>query len=120
MTTLIHRVVVVLALMGSSAVEIFANSAIEPVGSVGKEWTRETREERHEKKVKEAEEGDPDLVMIGDSSTHHWERTGNAQTYLDKSLPDVEILNLGFGGDRTQNVLWRLQNGEILRLSPPE
>lgn len=31
---------------------------------------------------------------------------------------DYRVLNLGFGWDRTQNVLWRLDHGEIDRLHP--
>ncbi len=45
-----------------------------------------------------------DTVLIGDSITHNW----------DKIAPDLqkqyfgEVLNLGFSGDRTQDVLWRI------------
>ena len=72
---------------------------------------------RHEEKlaeVKVAKPGQIDLVMIGDSITHYWEK----QRGYPKSLAPHKVLNLGFGGDRTQNVLWRLQNGAVEGLSP--
>ena len=72
---------------------------------------------RHAEKlaeVKASKAGQIDLVMIGDSITHFWEK----QRGYPKSLAPHKVLNLGFGGDRTQNVLWRLQNGEFDGLSP--
>ncbi|WDE99349.1 GDSL-type esterase/lipase family protein [Lentisphaera profundi] len=69
---------------------------------------------RHQEKLNEAKKGDIDLLMIGDSITHYWEK----QKTYPKVFAPYNVLNLGFGGDRTQNVLWRLQNGEIDGLSP--
>jgi acetyl esterase/lipase/lysophospholipase L1-like esterase len=76
--------------------------------------TPEWRAERHVEKVAQAKAGDIDLVMIGDSITHNWEKQ---KTYNERFAP-YNTLNLGVGGDRTQNVLWRLQNGEIDGISP--
>ena len=58
--------------------------------------------------------GEFDLVMIGDSITHFWEESASGQgedtwAALNKRY---RVLNLGYGGDRTGNVLWRLDNGE--------
>jgi len=36
----------------------------------------------------------------------------------DKYFKPLHVLNLGFSGDRTENVLWRLRNGEVEGLSP--
>jgi lysophospholipase L1-like esterase len=69
---------------------------------------------RHNAKLKEAEERQIDLVMIGDSITHNWESMGNyASTFDGRNL-----LNLGFAGDRTQNVLWRIQHGALDGIAP--
>lgn len=78
---------------------------------------------RHdEKKRLVALRKDFELVFIGDSITHLFEvvdavplRGGRVWAeYYGGRKP----LDLGFGWDRTQNVLWRLQNGEFEGLAP--
>ena len=55
-----------------------------------------------------------DIVMVGDSITHRWERKGGEGRALCAELKKrYSILNLGYGGDRTQHVIWRLENGEL-------
>ena len=68
----------------------------------------------HEEKLAEAKAGNIDLVMIGDSITHGWCRM---KDYAD-TFRDCNLLNLGFPGDRTQNVLWRIQHGALDGISP--
>ncbi len=66
---------------------------------------------------------DPEIVLIGDSITHFWggEPKGGPvngpQAYASVFAP-YRVLNLGFGWDRTQNVLWRLDRGELDGLHP--
>lgn len=55
--------------------------------------------------------GDIDLVFVGDSITDGWRGGGKAE--WQKHFAPLKALNLGIGGDRTQHVLWRLQNGEL-------
>ncbi|MBQ9430859.1 MAG: hypothetical protein IJU44_04830 [Kiritimatiellae bacterium] len=52
-----------------------------------------------------------DVVFVGDSITHNWE--GPGKKVFQERFKDYNILNLGYGGDRTQHVIWRLQNGEL-------
>jgi beta-glucosidase len=66
--------------------------------------------------VRQAEAGDVDLVFIGDSITHGWERAG-ADTW-NTYYAHRKAVNFGFSGDRTQHVLWRLINGRIDRMRP--
>ena len=55
-----------------------------------------------------------DVVMVGDSITHRWEREGGEGRELFAELKKTySILNLGTGGDQTQHVIWRLENGEL-------
>ena len=55
-----------------------------------------------------------DLVMVGDSITHRWENKANGASVYPKLLKKYKVLNLGSGGDRTQNVIWRFENnGEL-------
>ena len=76
-----------------------------------------------------------DCVFVGDSITHNWEGWSHpadvsvaAAAYADGRLmfpvgpgravwnemrKSASLLNLGVGGDCTQNVLWRLDHGEM-------
>jgi lysophospholipase L1-like esterase len=55
-------------------------------------------------------QGKINLVFIGDSITDRWK---NYPDSWNKYWVPLRALNLGIGGDRTQNVLWRLQHGEL-------
>jgi N-acetylglucosamine-6-sulfatase len=71
---------------------------------------------RHEAKVAEARKGGHDLVFIGDSITHSWENSG--KKVWNEFYGKRHALNLGFSGDRTEHVLWRLMNHELENVSP--
>ena len=60
--------------------------------------------------------GNVDLVFLGDSITQGWE--GNGKNVWKKYYGERKALNLGIGGDRTQHVLWRLENGNFDGLKP--
>jgi dienelactone hydrolase/lysophospholipase L1-like esterase len=66
----------------------------------------------------------PDIVLIGDSITHLWggepaEPKGNRGAQAWQGLfGERKVLNMGFGWDRTQNVLWRIGHGELDGLTP--
>ena len=75
---------------------------------------------RHEAKIREAAShgGEIDLVFLGDSITHNWEGArGPGSAYGGKQLAafreKYSVLCLGYGGDDTRNVLWRIENGEL-------
>ncbi|MEM7207852.1 MAG: platelet-activating factor acetylhydrolase IB subunit [Pseudomonadota bacterium] len=88
-------------------------SAVAPVPREVEKWWME----RHQEKlVQKAHEDQIDLVMIGDSITQRWETNGRAA--WAKYYSHRNSLNLGFDGDRTENVLWRLENGAVDGLSP--
>lgn len=70
---------------------------------------------RHAQKLAEAKAG-ADLVFLGDSITQGWEAAGK-EVWAVRYAPR-RALNLGFGGDSTQHVLWRLDNGEFDALRP--
>lgn len=54
-------------------------------------------------------EGEVDVAFVGDSITARW---GNGENWT-KHWGAYRAVNMGIGGDRTQNVLWRLQNGQL-------
>jgi len=53
-----------------------------------------------------------DILLVGDSITMQW---GAAWT---KHFGQYETVNIGIGGDKTQNVLWRLDHGGAAGLEP--
>ena len=65
----------------------------------------------------------PEAVLIGDSITHFWGGEPKANHVNGPKawqfvFGNYRTLNLGFGWDRTQNVLWRLDHGELDGLHP--
>ncbi len=59
---------------------------------------------------------DTELIFIGDSITQGWERAGS-RIWKD-SFDTFRPLNLGIGGDRTEHILWRLENGNVDNIAP--
>lgn len=68
----------------------------------------------HLRFVSEAKEAEPDVLWIGDSiiqnlvNSNIWER----------SFCQMHSCNFGIAGDRTETLLWRLQEGELDGLAP--
>jgi len=62
------------------------------------------------------EQGNVDLLMIGDSITHGWE--GGGKELWAKYYAPRNAVNMGFSGDRTQHVLWRFEHGHLEGISP--
>jgi lysophospholipase L1-like esterase len=78
---------------------------------------------RHEAILKLKDQLKPEVVMIGDSITHFW--AGPPEAARQSGVESWQMLfgnrpalNMGFGWDRTQNVLWRLEHGELDGLKP--
>ena len=86
------------------------HSAIKPVPRSGGWMTR------HESFNKRVAQGKVDLVFIGDSITQAWE--GNGKDVWAKYYGKRNAVNLGIGGDRTQHVIWRLDNGNLKDIAP--
>lgn len=76
----------------------------------------EKRNNRHEELLKVAKAGNVDLLFIGDSITAGWEKTGKAA--WQQHFAPLKAASLGDPGDRTENLLWRLRNGELQGLRP--
>jgi len=78
---------------------------------------------RHQEKLAELRSRRVDLVWLGDSITHDWERQGPPD-WLDfapvwqRFYGDRHAINLGFRGDNTAHLLWRMQNGELDGIHP--
>lgn len=78
---------------------------------------------RHHAELAAKQQITPQVVMIGDSITHFWDGEPhavhvNGPTAWESLFEKTPVLNMGFGWDRTQNVLWRLRQGEFDGLHP--
>jgi lysophospholipase L1-like esterase len=61
-------------------------------------------------------QGEIDLLFIGDSITQGWESAGSE--VWNEFYGESRALNIGISADRTQHVLWRLENGNIDGIYP--
>ena len=72
---------------------------------------------RHSDFMRQIEEGNHDfnIVLIGDSITDFWPRKGKDS--YDRFAP-WKPLDLGVSGETTEEVLWRITNGELDGIHP--
>jgi lysophospholipase L1-like esterase len=78
---------------------------------------------RHVEKVERVRQGHVDLVFLGDSITQDWEEHGppawrDFAPAWQRFYGDRNAVNLGFKGDTTASLLWRMQHGEIDAIQP--
>ena len=83
---------------------------------VAKPGGSETWHSRHQAMNARAKQGNIDLIYIGDSIVGNWKWEGKPvwEHYYAKR----NGLILGISGDRTEQALWRLQNGNIEGINP--
>jgi beta-glucosidase len=93
----------------NAPVEPRANPAIIPVKHNGKRTDQ----------VLERATNNPgpcDIAFIGDSITQGWE--GSGKNVWTNYYGNRKCLNFGVGGDRTEHVLWRFENGQLDGIKP--
>jgi lysophospholipase L1-like esterase len=78
---------------------------------------------RFEAKQTELREKRPALIFLGDSITQNWERHGPPEwadyaPVWQRFYGDRNAVNLGFIGDTTSSLIWRIRNGEATGISP--
>jgi lysophospholipase L1-like esterase len=93
--------------------------AATPIGRTDLPWWRA----RHEAKLHELAQANPELIFLGDSITEDWERSGPPKwqdfaPVWQRLYGDRHAVNLGFKGDTTASLLWRIRNGEVANISP--
>jgi len=97
------------------------NTAVIPVTKLENDsydWLK-----RHEEVLSVKGTINPEVVLIGDSITHFWggepkANHVNGPKAWESVFGKARVLNLGFGWDRTQNVLWRIDHGELDEIKP--
>src|SRR6266702_5020886 len=93
--------------------------AVVPTDRLSESWWAE----RHEAAVKAAHSHpDTQLLLIGDSITNNYDKPNppdeNFLPTWKEFYEPRKALNLGFSGDATEHVRWRLAHGEIDGLHP--
>ncbi|MFT3868270.1 MAG: GDSL-type esterase/lipase family protein [Nibricoccus sp.] len=73
---------------------------------------------RHEGFVEIAKKGGIDVLFLGDSITDNWRKSDYGLSVWEKNFAPLRAANFGISGDRTQHVLWRMQNGELTGYKP--
>ena len=92
----------------ADATAVKANTAIIPVPrTTGSATNRQALVLRRAKE----NPGDYDIEFIGDSITEGWEGAG--KNTWQEFYGQRKCINMGVGGDRTQHVLWRFENGQL-------
>ena len=87
------------------------NTAVEPAPKLHLGWM-----ERDLKLSWEARSRHPDLIVVGDSIVQRFEQAG--KPVWDRYYAPRHALNLGIGGDRTEQILWRLEHGNLAHMAP--
>jgi lysophospholipase L1-like esterase len=74
----------------------------------------------HEQLLEKAKKGRIDVYFTGDSITRRWGATDYPEFLANwkENFHGWNAANFGWGGDTVQNVLWRLQNGELDKVNP--
>jgi lysophospholipase L1-like esterase len=93
--------------------------AATPIPRTDLKWWRE----RHLQKLEELRRVRPNLIFLGDSITQDWELDGpepwrNFVPEWRRFYGDRNAVNLGFKGDTTASLLWRIRNGEVDGIAP--
>jgi lysophospholipase L1-like esterase len=73
---------------------------------------------RHEENVATAKRGGVDILFLGDSITDGWHWDTGGRRIWEHTFAPRHAANFGIGYDRIQNVLWRVENGELEGISP--
>ncbi len=90
-----------------------------PLSRMETHWWRA----RHQEKLQEIQGRPVDLIWLGDSITQNWENRGPPD-WMDfapvwqRFYGDRRAVNLGFKGDNTGHLLWRMRNGELDGIEP--
>ena len=70
---------------------------------------------RHDEILARGKTGPVGVLFLGDSITAGWASRAHI---WDRYFGKLEPANFGIGSDRTQNVIWRIENGELDGLHP--
>jgi lysophospholipase L1-like esterase len=122
LAALIRLALVLLVALLPAQVAAVPEAASPGVGPIGRledfKWKA-----RHETKLLEASSRAVHLVLLGDSITANYELKGpwplrDYGRVWQRYYADRNTLNLGFSGDGTRHLLWRIMHGEVDGIAP--
>ena len=74
-------------------------------------------QQRHQD-ILNADKSATKLLFLGDSITQQWQHEEYGLPIWQQYYGDDFAFNMGFSGDKTQHLLWRIENGELNGISP--
>ena len=88
-----------------------------------RDWKNYDWVKRHESILELMRTRQPELVFLGDSITHFWggqpaDARLRGPEVWEKYYGSRKAINIGYGWDRTENMLWRLRHGEVDGIAP--
>ena len=88
-----------------------------------RDWKNYDWTARHRAIVERNQQVKPDILLLGDSITHFWggepsDARARGPLSYQKYFGAYKTTNIGYGWDRTENVLWRLRHGEADGIRP--
>ena len=103
----------------ASATKDAVNPAVVPADRMSQPWWAA----RHTATLEDLKRHpDARVIVVGDSITQNYEKSKepdeNFSPIWQHFYVPRKALNLGYSGDTTANLLWRLQNGEVDGISP--
>ena len=110
---------ILLLLCGAAPPQPHTVLAATPISRMNQQWWRA----RHEAKLEELHSRRVDLIFLGDSITQDYEVTGPPEwrdfvPVWQRFYGTRNAVNLGFNGDATSHLLWRIENGEVAGIAP--
>jgi beta-glucosidase len=91
------------------ALEQSDNPAVRPAAR-SERWQND-----HAKREARLQKGRVDILLVGDSITHGWKRHPDL---LKQCFAGQQVVNLGHPADKTENILWRLTNHKMDKITP--
>jgi len=91
--------------------DLIENPAATPVQRDGDWWNN-----RH-KTIVDRLDSNPELILVGNSIFHTLEEEDRKEVWT-KYLDRYRTVDMGISGDRTENVIWRIENGTLEGINP--
>ena len=113
-------VAVAALLLAGGGTELAAQATRPAVTTVPRPRMDANSETAHAELVRKARSGTIDVYFVGDSIMRRWGALDYPEllAHFEESFFGWNAANFAWGGDRIENMLWRLDNGELAGVSP--